>query len=107
MTTREQNYTSRDIVWRHNVTSFTWLTSSPGPGTWVRDAMAADLALEGPDYLEPLEAEVRGLKYHQRELETPPLDLHHLNLEYDIDERLLSTTVPDPIRIRGVGGTTM
>ena len=69
----------------------------------------ADLALEGLDYLEPLEADVRVLRYHRREPETPPLNdppLHHL-ADYDMDESLLSTTVPEPIRIRGVGGTTM
>lgn len=65
----------------------------------------ADIALplEGPDYLE---AEVRILRYHQRELDTPTPP--HLQYgEYDVDESLLNTTVPDPIRIRGVGGTTM
>lgn len=69
----------------------------------------ADIALEGPDYLEPLETEVRVLRYHHRELETPALRLD--DLEYggldDVDESLLSTTVPDPVRVRGVGGTTM
>lgn len=68
----------------------------------------ADLALEGLDYLEPLEEDVRVLRYHRRELESPSLDdpPPHL-LDYELDESLLSTTVPEPIRIRGVGGTTM
>ena len=65
----------------------------------------ADIAfpLEG---LESLEAEVRVLRYHQRELDTPTPP-HLRCLDYDVDESLLATTVPDPIRIRGVGGTTM
>lgn len=66
----------------------------------------ADLALEGPDYLEPLEEEVRVLRYRHRELESPAFH-EQRHLEYELDESLLCTTVPEPIRIRGVGGTTM
>ena len=66
----------------------------------------ADLALEGPDYLEPLEEEVRVLRYHHRELDSPVFD-EQRHPEYELDESLLCTTVPEPIRIRGVGGTTM
>ena len=68
----------------------------------------ADLAPEGPHYLEPLEqeeAEERVLRYQLRELEDPAPQLHYL--EYDVDDHLLPTIVPEPIRIRGVGGTTM
>ena len=69
----------------------------------------ADLALEGPHSLESLdveeEVEQRVLRYQLREIEDPAPPLHYL--DYDVDEHLLHTTVPDPIRIRGVGGTTM
>lgn len=77
-------------------------------GRATRDAMA-DLAPEGPHYLESLdleeEVEERVLRYHRRQLEEPVPQLHYL--EYDVDEHLVHTTVPEPIRIRGVGGTTM
>ena len=69
----------------------------------------ADLAPEGPHSLESLdveeEVEQRILRYQLREIEDPAPPLHYL--DYDVDEHLLHTTVPDPIRIRGVGGTTM
>lgn len=68
----------------------------------------ADLALEGPHYLESVEdeeEEERIPRFTLRELERtePPLQRH----EYDIDDHLLPTTVPEPIRIRGIGGTTV
>lgn len=61
----------------------------------------------GPDYLDPLEEESRVFRYHHRELDSP---INHLEYELDdvgLDESLLSTTVPEPVRVRGVGGTTM
>lgn len=61
----------------------------------------------GPDYLDTLEEEARVFRYHQRELDSP---ISHLEYELDdvgLDESLLSTTVPEPVRVRGVGGTTM
>ena len=68
----------------------------------------ADIALEGPDFAEPLEAEVRVLGYRQRELEVPVLQLRDVDSRFeDVDESLLSTTVPEPVRVRGVGGTTL
>ena len=68
----------------------------------------ADIALEGPDFAEPLEAEVRILGYRQRELEVPVLQLRDVDSRFeDVDESLLSTTVPEPVRVRGVGGTTL
>ena len=69
----------------------------------------ADLAPEGPHSLESLdveeEVEERVLRYQLREREDPVPPFQYL--DYDVDDHLLHTTVPDPIRIRGVGGTTM
>lgn len=67
----------------------------------------ADLALEleGLDYLPPLEADVRVLSIRERESELLALapDPRH----YDVDQNLLNTTVPEPVSLRGVGGTTL
>lgn len=106
MTTREQKLKSRDIFCK----LVTQSNVEFGTQGYCRVVAMADLASEGLDYLEPLEADpVRVLRYHRREPETPPLGdrppLHHL--DYDVDESLLRTTVPEPLRIRGVGGTTM
>ena len=63
--------------------------------------MAADVS---PHYLEAVEAE-EVLRYPREELEEPIPWLHYLG--YDVGDHLLPTTVPEPIRIRGIGGTTM
>ena len=101
MTTREQNL-------YHVTPSTNDVKTSKEAWCATRDAMA-DLAPEGPHYLESLdleeEVEERVLRYHRRQLEEPVPQLHYL--EYDVDEHLVHTTVPEPIRIRGVGGTTM
>ena len=67
----------------------------------------ADLALEleSTDYLAPLEADVRILTIRQRDSELPVLELD--SRHDDVDQNLLSTTVSDPICLRGVGGTTL
>lgn len=66
----------------------------------------ADLVdLEGPEYLPSLEADVRILGYGQREV-SPPVFAHDSRFE-DVDVNLLSTTVPEPVCLRGVGGTTL
>lgn len=63
----------------------------------------------GPDYLDPLEEEARVFRYPHREVDSP---INRLSLDYGLDdvgldESLLNTTVPEPVRVRGVGGTTM
>ena len=67
--------------------------------------MADLVVLEGPEYLPPLEADVRVLDYCQREVSSPVF-AHDSRFE-DVDENLLSTTVPEPVCLRGVGGTTL
>ena len=68
----------------------------------MRTLVMADLAVEGPHSLEPVEPAYR---YHREELEDPVPPLHYL--ERDVADHLLPTTVPEPIRLRGIGGTTM
>jgi len=67
--------------------------------------------------LSPVEAHVRVVS----PLNFPDVDKHSINSEASdsqlprgmgddlavLDESLLITTVPDPIRLRGVGGSTM
>ena len=52
----------------------------------------ADLVLEGPDYLPSLEA---------------ARDFTQVSRFDDIEDNLLSTTVPEPVCVRGVGGRTL
>lgn len=69
----------------------------------------ADLFLEEPDFelrLQPVEAEVRFLSAREIDSSLPSLSQGSRFGDY-VDESLLPTTVPDPIKLRGVGGTTL
>ena len=69
----------------------------------------ADLFLEGSVFeLQPVpeEVEIHFAESPESELSLSPLPLATLYGDYP-DEGLLSTTVPDPIKLRGVGGTTL
>lgn len=69
----------------------------------------ADLFLEGPVFeLQPVPVDVEIHFPESPESEPSPSPPGQASPYGDyLDERLLSTTVPDPIRLRGVGGTTL
>ncbi len=56
--------------------------------------------------LQPAEPEVWLIWQQQRDPSPPSLSQGSRYEEY-IEESLLATTVPDPIKLRGVGGTTL
>ena len=69
----------------------------------------ADLFLEGPVFeLQPVpvEVEIQFSESPEREPSPSPPAQASPYGNY-LDERLLSTTVPEPIKLRGVGGTTL
>lgn len=69
----------------------------------------ADLFLEGPFFeLQPVpvEVEIHFAESPEREPSLSPPALASPYGDYPNDS-LLSTTVPDPIKLRGVGGTTL
>lgn len=60
----------------------------------------------------PVEADVRVLSFHGHPLESPEYPLVSQVSsrfgDYNIDESQLAyTTVPDPLKLRGVGNTTL
>lgn len=66
-----------------------------------------DVFLEsGAFALQPVEPEVRLISQRER---APSLPTLYQSSRYDeyIEESLLATTVPDPVKLRGVGGTTL
>ena len=56
--------------------------------------------------LQPAEPEVQLIALWDREPSLPSLS-QSSRYEECIDESLLVTTVPEPIKLRGVGGTTL
>ena len=64
----------------------------------------ADFFLEGPDFgLQPLEPEIRLVLFRDRESSIS----QDSSRGEALDDSLLCTTAPDPIKLKGVGGTTL
>lgn len=74
--------------------------------------MSIDMAdfginVEGP-VLEPFIVDVQLVSIREREPSLPSLSLSQDAVVGDyVEDSLLRTTVPDPIKLRGVGGTTL